>query len=60
VLALSNAALIFRVDFDWWNGVGDLALGLMSCVCSLVSLMLGQSEFILGIQRSAALNNPLP
>ena len=56
MLALSNVALRFSVEFDWWNGV----LGSTNCVYGLVNLTLGQSEFILGIQRSAAPNKPLP
>ena len=60
MLALSIAALRFSIDFDWWNGVGELALSSTNCVYGLVSLTLGQSEFILGIQRSIVLNKPLP
>jgi hypothetical protein len=60
VLALSNAALRFSID--WSGGVEwrDLALGSMNWVYGLVNLTLGQSEFILGIQRSAVPNKPLP
>jgi hypothetical protein len=58
VLALSNVALRFSVD--WTGGMEwrDLALGSMNCVYGLVNLTLGQSEFILGIQRLLVLNKP--
>ena len=60
MLALSNVALRFSVDLTGGMEWRDLALGSMSCVYGLVSLTLGQSEFILGIQRSTTLNKPLP
>jgi hypothetical protein len=60
VLALSNAALRFSVDLTGGMEWRDLALGSTNCVYGLVNLTLGQSEFILGIQRSAAPNKPLP
>jgi hypothetical protein len=60
VLALSNAALRFSIDLTGGMEWRDLALGSMNCVYGLVNLTLGKTEFILGIQRSMAPNNPLP
>ena len=60
VLALSNSVLRFSIDLTGGMEWRDLVLGSMNCVYGLVNLILGQSEFILGIQRSAAPNKPLP
>ena len=60
MLALSNDALRFSVELTGGMEWRDLALGSTNWVYGLVNLKLEQSEFILGIQRSKALNKPLP
>jgi hypothetical protein len=60
VLASSNVALRFSVDFDWLNGVGGLGTWLDElCVWSR-----DPDAWTIGVYtwdtRSAALNKPLP
>jgi hypothetical protein len=59
VLALSNATLRFSIDLTGGMEWRDLALGSTNWVYGLVNPMLGQSKFILGIQRSTMPNKPL-